>query len=789
MKLPVIFLVAASALFAQTPPPHPAWSGDKVHEIRIRFAQPDYWAQLAKNYLGTEQQAIYLEGSLEWGPYKFASVGVRYKGNSSYSGARTLKKPFRIKLNEFVKGQKVEGIGAFNLSNGLNDPSLVREPLYYEMATALGLKAPRTNYAALYVNDEYIGLYILGEVVNSDFLKNYFGSKEDTGNLYKGNIGASFADLGDDKAKYKEVWEKQTNEEADDWADLIELCKIIDTTPAAQLKAKLEPLMDIDSVLTALALDNATVNLDSYVGLNQNFNIYRRPSDKRWVWIVWDPSLAFGAFGGGAASVTDLATEYTQTGGGFPGGGGGGLPPGGMPPGGLPPGGLPPGGLPPGGLPPGGLPPGGLPPGGGAASATRPLATKLWEIPEYKERYRQIYSDLVARIYNPEKLVARANAIRSMIRPYVQADTQLLNTVEQFESAMTAPLTPQLPGSQPGGLPGGGGFTGASAPGLQAVIDGRVAWLKTQFANQTFPVAKITANTAQLSFTATATQKIELNYTGVNTPPTWSLYASTENGGNWLTPNITGGPLPGVFELAINAKDLATGVYNGAVTVYMGGATAVRIPVTLTIGTIPTPAVTAIVNAASYANGAIAPGQLVTVFGTNLGVPGLKITFDGTAAQLTYTTAGQVGAVVPIAVSGKTQTSVVATYGTQTAPAVNKTVAPSAPGLFTANASGTGPGAILNQTGTLNTAVAPAPKGTIVALYLTGGGINMSTANTTVTIGGQSATLAYAGVAPGITGLNQVNATIPATAASGAQPVIVTVAGAAAQTGVTVNVQ
>lgn len=784
MKLPVIFLVAASALFAQTPPPHPAWSGDKVHEIRIRFAQPDYWAQLAKNYLGTEQQAIYLEGSLEWGPYKFASVGVRYKGNSSYSGARTLKKPFRIKLNEFVKGQKVEGIGAFNLSNGLNDPSLVREPLYYEMATALGLKAPRTNYAALYVNDEYIGLYILGEVVNSDFLKNYFGSKEDTGNLYKGNIGASFADLGDDKAKYKEVWEKQTNEEADDWADLIELCKIIDTTPAAQLKAKLEPLMDIDSVLTALALDNATVNLDSYVGLNQNFNIYRRPSDKRWVWIVWDPSLAFGAFGGGAASVTDLATEYTQTGGGFPGGGGGGLPPGGMPPGGLPP-----GGLPPGGLPPGGLPPGGLPPGGGAASATRPLATKLWEIPEYKERYRQIYSDLVARIYNPEKLVARANAIRSMIRPYVQADTQLLNTVEQFESAMTAPLTPQLPGSQPGGLPGGGGFTGASAPGLQAVIDGRVAWLKTQFANQTFPVAKITANTAQLSFTATATQKIELNYTGVNTPPTWSLYASTENGGNWLTPNITGGPLPGVFELAINAKDLATGVYNGAVTVYMGGATAVRIPVTLTIGTIPTPAVTAIVNAASYANGAIAPGQLVTVFGTNLGVPGLKITFDGTAAQLTYTTAGQVGAVVPIAVSGKTQTSVVATYGTQTAPAVNKTVAPSAPGLFTANASGTGPGAILNQTGTLNTAVAPAPKGTIVALYLTGGGINMSTANTTVTIGGQSATLAYAGVAPGITGLNQVNATIPATAASGAQPVIVTVAGAAAQTGVTVNVQ
>ena len=255
MKVLSLVLLATAALLAQTPPPHPAWSGDKVHELRLRFKQPDFWAQLTKNYLGTEIDATYLEGALEWGPFQFDSVGVRFKGNSSYSGARTNKKPFRIKLNEFVKGQKIEGIGAFNLSNGLNDPSLVREHLYYETARAFGLKAPRVNYAALYINDQYYGLYVLGEVVNSDFLKNYFGKGEDTGNLYKGNIGATFDYLGEDKAKYKDVWEKQTNEEADDWADLIELCKIIGQTPAAGLKAKLEPLMDIDSALAALALE------------------------------------------------------------------------------------------------------------------------------------------------------------------------------------------------------------------------------------------------------------------------------------------------------------------------------------------------------------------------------------------------------------------------------------------------------------------------------------------------------------------------------------------------------
>ena len=48
----------------------------------------------------------------------------------------------------------------------------------------------------------------------------------------------------------------------------------------------------MDSFLTPLALDNATVNLDSHVGMAQNYYLYRRPSDQKWVGIVWDPSLA-----------------------------------------------------------------------------------------------------------------------------------------------------------------------------------------------------------------------------------------------------------------------------------------------------------------------------------------------------------------------------------------------------------------------------------------------------------------------------------------------------------------
>ena len=207
-----------------------------------------------------------------------------------------------------------------------------------------------------------------------------------------------------------------------------------------------------------------------------------------------------------------------------------------------------------------------------------------------------------------------------------------------------------------------------------------------------------------------------------------------------------------------------------------------------------------------HAWGAIAPGQYVTIFGTNLGPAalaqgntGVRITFDGVAGQVLYASAGQLGVSVPSSVAGKTQTSVAVSYGNQTSAAVSNAVSLTAPGLFSSNSSGSGPGAIVNQSGLVNGAAAPAPKGSIVALYLTGAGLTnaagLIAAPVTVTIGGQAATVGYAGLAGGATfGLYQINAMVPAAvvptgAASGAQPVVVTIGGVASQSGVTVAVQ
>ena len=100
---------------------------------------------MTANYSSTKNEVPYIEASSQWGDNKFDVAGVRFKGNSSYIGANTRKKPFHIKLNEFVKGQKIEGIASFSLGKTWNDPSFVREKACCEVAAAAGLKAPRSN--------------------------------------------------------------------------------------------------------------------------------------------------------------------------------------------------------------------------------------------------------------------------------------------------------------------------------------------------------------------------------------------------------------------------------------------------------------------------------------------------------------------------------------------------------------------------------------------------------------------------------------------------------------------
>jgi uncharacterized protein (TIGR03437 family) len=234
---------------------------------------------------------------------------------------------------------------------------------------------------------------------------------------------------------------------------------------------------------------------------------------------------------------------------------------------------------------------------------------------------------------------------------------------------------------------------------------------------------------------------------------------------------------------------------------------------------------TGIVNAASYISGPVAPGEIVSLFGTSIGpstpslltltnprlvansVAGLRVLFDGVPAPILYASSGQVNVVVPYSVAGRSSTQVQLDYLGALSRPVTLPVAAAAAGTFTLDTSGKGPGAIRNVTDeSINSADNPASPGDWVSIYATGAGTTtpsgvdglvasppfpQADAKVSVTIGGLSCPVNYAGAAPGfVSGVLQVNAQVPAGVPPGsAVPVLVTIGNVPSQAGVTLAVR
>jgi uncharacterized protein (TIGR03437 family) len=227
--------------------------------------------------------------------------------------------------------------------------------------------------------------------------------------------------------------------------------------------------------------------------------------------------------------------------------------------------------------------------------------------------------------------------------------------------------------------------------------------------------------------------------------------------------------------------------------------------------------------ASNLSSSGISPGEIVVLYGSGLGPPtlvsatvgsdglfdkqlaGTTVSFNGIAAPMIYTWTTQVSAIVPYGITGTTA-QVTVSYQGQTTASMSVPIASSAPGIFTLNSTGTGPGAVVNQDGSINTPATPAKIGDIISIYATGEGQTLPMGvdgkpasiplpqpilPVTVTIGGQSVKPQYAGGAFGeVAGLLQINVQIPSGIQTGiAVPVVVQVGGVASQAGLTIAVQ
>ncbi|MBL7827268.1 MAG: CotH kinase family protein [Saprospiraceae bacterium] len=406
-----------------------------LQEIKINFYQSN-WDYLLDSLKSLDHGDYLLVPSVEINGQVFDSVGVKYKGNSSYS-ENNAKNPMHIKLDYIRKNQNYQGVEDLKLSNGFADPTFVREVLSYEILRNY-MDAPVANYARVYINGAYWGVYGNVESINKRFLRNHFKTDGENA-FFKCNpedfggpgTGGNYPDLVYSSADSTFYYNKYDIQSDYGWLELMMLMDTLKNHPNSA-----HAILDVDRALWMLAFNTLLVNLDSYTGaFAQNYYLYH-DRNERFIPINWDLNMSFGAFPllsaggpGGALSLTQMKQldPLTQS-----------------------------------------------------TNSNRPLIKQLLSNPTYKRMYIAHMRTMLQEQFSNDDYYNRAQELQNVIDASIQEDTHKFYSYTSFKNNLTQSVT--------------GGF--GNVPGITDLMSGRKTFLTS---NVNFTAAPPSISQVELS--------------------------------------------------------------------------------------------------------------------------------------------------------------------------------------------------------------------------------------------------------------------------------------------------
>lgn len=298
------------------------------------------------------------------------NIGLRLRGNTSRLAE---KKSFKISFNSFDKGRKYKGVEKLNLNSEHNDPSVARAKLVWDFFAYAEVPAARVNHVRLHINNEYRGLYLNVEHIDEEFVKKRFENTD--GNLFKCLWPANLNFINSDPESYKfsndgrRTYDLKTNVTEDDYSGLADFIWRLNNTVTNNFQCKIEEVLDVNSVLKAMAIDMLTSNWDGVINQN-NFYLYEDLKTGIFHWIPYDTDNSFGIdwFGIDWATV-DIYQFANRLGG------------------------------------------------------ERPLYQQMLTLPEYRAKYTYYVDQLIQTYYNNDLLDPALDNVRDMIIPFRIPDT------------------------------------------------------------------------------------------------------------------------------------------------------------------------------------------------------------------------------------------------------------------------------------------------------------------------------------------------------------------------------
>lgn len=265
--LGAVSLLAATVGTAKKPVPAlDVFAEGKIPRVRLELSEAAM-EQLRKS------PRRYVSGAVVEGERRYTNVAIRLKGGPGSFRQFDDRPAFTINFDKFAPGQTFHGLKKLHLNNSVQDSSLLAEKLCREMFEAAGVPAPRAGHAFVSINDRRMGLYVLIEGVNKQFLKRYFA--EPGGNVYDGHSG-------------NDVNQRMRTNAGDapkDQSRLAALAAAVRLQDLQERRAALERTLDVERFISFMAVEVITSHWDGYSLGRNNFRIFHDVATDRMVFL------------------------------------------------------------------------------------------------------------------------------------------------------------------------------------------------------------------------------------------------------------------------------------------------------------------------------------------------------------------------------------------------------------------------------------------------------------------------------------------------------------------------
>jgi len=503
MKHILLLILFVCAIFINNNSAQDLYAIDTIRTAYLNFYSPSWESTLDSFKINNLEDRVLASITIDGILYD--SVGVRFKGNSSYNSfGQSNKKPFNIKI-DYTINQDVYGYTTLKLNNMFKDPSCVREVLSYELLSNY-MPVSKANYMNIYINGNLHGLYTSVESVNNDFLTKHFES--DDNSFFKcdpnwgapppmgcppGNSMPTLTFAGTDTACYKNSYEIKSDSSIA-WVKLLDLIQLLDNTPN-----QVSQLLDVDRALWMLVYNNIFVNLDSYTGSGHNYYLYENDYNI-FNTIIWDLNENYGCFSNaGGQPPSNLSLNDMQN----------------------------------------------FSPTWNDQNNQRPLIKKILANSDYKKRFFAHYRTIIDEFLITNAMKNRAVVLQNMIDPYVSSDPNLIYSYNDFQNGLNQSM--------------------GNMPGINALMDPRLIYLQGH--SEIIKIAPSISNIQQLPLSPTYNDNVWINANISNSTQAKLHYKSAlqapfietimYDDGN----NNDGGANDGVFGAMIPSFNPATRIY------------------------------------------------------------------------------------------------------------------------------------------------------------------------------------------------------------------------------------